>query len=306
LPPDNSFDLKPAPLQQLRSRLLDNTGIELLVKREDLIDPELGGNKWHKLRHNLQAARRQGCDTLLTFGGAYSNHIHATAAAGKRFGFKTIGIIRGEARTSLNPTLSFARHCGMRLQYLDRRTYREKNTSAVLQQLRRQFGDFYLVPEGGNNALAIQGCREMVQAIDQPFDYICCACGTGTTLAGISLGLNAGQEAVGFAVLKGGEFLRDEILRMRALNDESDNGLWRLETDYHFGGYAKINSTLIEFMVNFKNEFGFELDAVYTAKLFYGLFELIKRGSFRAGSRIIALHSGGLQGNAGFDLLNTR
>lgn len=298
--PDSSFALKPAPLQQLHAELLIAADIELLVRREDLIDAELGGNKWHKLKHNLHAARQQGCHTLLTFGGAYSNHIYATAAAGKRFGFDTIGIIRGEAHAKLNPTLSFARDCGMQLHYLDRDTYREKNSAAVIQQLHELFGDFYLIPEGGNNALAVQGCCEMVRAIDQPFDFICCACGTGATLAGISLGLKPEQQAIGFAVLKGGEFLHHEILRMRALSTEKSRSLWGVETDYHFGGYAKINSELIGFMDFFKNEFSIELDAVYTAKMFYGLFALIKQGRFKPGSRIIALHSGGLQGNAGF------
>jgi 1-aminocyclopropane-1-carboxylate deaminase len=302
--PSNSFALKPAPLQQLHSTLLKAAGIELLVRREDLTDAELGGNKWHKLKHNLHAARQQGFSTLLTFGGAYSNHIYATAAAGKRFGFNTIGIIRGEAQNQLNPTLSFARDCGMQLHYLDRNTYREKNSTAVIQQLHDLFGDFYLIPEGGNNALAVQGCCEMVQAIEQPFDFICCACGTGATLAGISLGLKTEQQAIGFAVLKGGEFLRDDVLRLRTFVTEKNSSPWRVETDYHFGGYAKITSELVAFMDFFKNEFGIELDAVYTAKMFYGLFELIKQGRFKPGSRIIALHSGGLQGNAGFIELN--
>jgi 1-aminocyclopropane-1-carboxylate deaminase/D-cysteine desulfhydrase-like pyridoxal-dependent ACC family enzyme len=162
------------------------------------------------------------------------------------------------------------------------------------------FGDFYLIPEGGSNALAVQGCSEMVQAIDQPFDYICSACGTGATLAGISLGLTAQQHAIGFAALKGGDFLHNDISRMRAQCTDKDTGQWHLETDYHFGGYAKISAELVAFMRSFRKEFDIELDAVYTAKMFYGVFDLIRRDYFKAGSRIIALHSGGLQGNAGF------
>ena len=297
---DKSVALKPAPLQALHSALFEHADIELLVKREDLIDSELGGNKWHKLKHNLQTARQQSHHTLLTFGGAYSNHIYATAAAGKRFGFNTIGVIRGEAQDTLNPTLSFARDCGMHLHYLDRASYRDKNSPAVLQQLKDRFGDFYLIPEGGSNALAVQGCREMVQAIDQPFDYICCACGTGATLAGISLGLTAQQYAIGFAALKGGDFLQNDISHMRAQFTDRSCDQWHIETGYHFGGYAKTNAELFAFMQSFRKEFDIELDAVYTAKMFYGLFDLIKRGYFRPGSRIIALHSGGLQGNAGF------
>jgi 1-aminocyclopropane-1-carboxylate deaminase/D-cysteine desulfhydrase-like pyridoxal-dependent ACC family enzyme len=301
---DHSFALKPAPLQPLHSALLEHAGIELLVKREDLIDPELGGNKWHKLKHNLHAARQQNHHTLLTFGGAYSNHIYATAAAGKRFGFNTIGVIRGEPQGTLNPTLSFARDCGMHLHYLDRAIYREKTSPTVIQQLKDLFGDFYLIPEGGSNALAVQGCREMVQAIDQPFDFICCACGTGATLAGISLGLTAQQQAIGFAVLKGGDFLQNDISRMRAQFTDRSSDQWHIETGYHFGGYAKTNAELITFMQSIRNEFDIELDAVYTAKMFYGVFDLIKQDYFKPGSRIIVLHSGGLQGNAGFAELN--
>ena len=298
--PGNSFTLKPAPLQALHSALIEHAGLELLVKREDLIDSELGGNKWHKLKHNLQAARQLNHHTLLTFGGAYSNHIYATAATGKRFGFNTVGVIRGEAQDILNPTLRFARDCGMHLHYLDRASYREKDSPSVLQQLKDLFGDFYLIPEGGSNALAVQGCREMVQAIDQPFDFICCACGTGATLAGISLGLTAQQQAIGFAVLKGGDFLRNDISRMRAQFTDQNTDQWQIDTHYHFGGYAKTNAELVTFMQSFRNEFDIELDAVYTAKMFYGVFDLIKQGYFKPGSRIIVLHSGGLQGNAGF------
>lgn len=296
---NNTFALPPAPLQQLHSPLFNTAGVELWVQREDLIDTELGGNKWHKLKHNLQAARAQGYNTLLTFGGAYSNHIYATAAAGKRFGFNTIGIIRGEAQSELNPTLSFAHECGMQLHYLERSRYREKDSAAIRQELENTFGNFYLIPEGGSNMLAIQGCCEMLQAIDQPFDTLCCACGTGTTLAGISLGLTATQQALGFAVLKGGEFLHAEVARMRAISAPQNTSRWHLDTSYHFGGYAKASTELLAFMAAFNNEFAIELDAVYTAKMFYGIFDLIKRGHFKPGHRIIALHSGGLQGNVG-------
>ncbi|MGB5397297.1 MAG: pyridoxal-phosphate dependent enzyme [Gammaproteobacteria bacterium] len=300
MPQNNSPVLKPAPVQPLASDLFTAAGVELLVKREDLIDPELGGNKWHKLKYNLQAARQQGKRTLLTFGGAWSNHIYATAAAGKRLGFNTIGVIRGEQHTPQNPTLSFARECGMQLHHVDRQAYRDKNSLAFIQQLQQHFGDFYLIPEGGNNALAMQGCRELARDIAQPYDVITCACGTGTTLAGISLGLKPHQTAMGFAVLKGGEFLRDEIRHMLSTGTSTLHTNWQLETGYHFGGYARCNETLLNFMRDFERDFGFALDAVYTAKMFYGVFDMIKQGQFKPGTRILALHSGGLQGNAGF------
>jgi 1-aminocyclopropane-1-carboxylate deaminase/D-cysteine desulfhydrase-like pyridoxal-dependent ACC family enzyme len=299
LPQNNSPVLKPAPVQQLVSDLFTATGVELLVKREDLIDPELGGNKWHKLKYNLQAARQQGKHTLLTFGGAWSNHIYATAAAGKRLGLNTIGVIRGEQHAKLNPTLSFARDCGMRLHYVDRQSYRKKDSPEFIQKLHQHFGDFYLIPEGGNNALAMQGCCELAREIAQPFDVITCACGTGTTLAGISLGLQAHQTAIGFAVLKRGEFLREEITHMLSTGKSTLDTNWQLETGYHFGGYARCNETLLNFMRDFERDFGFALDAVYTAKMFYGVFDMIKKGQFKPGTRILALHSGGLQGNAG-------
>ena len=300
MPQNSTQFLQAAPLQQLHSSLFTAAGVECLVKREDLTDPELGGNKWHKLKYNLQAARQQGKQTLLTFGGAWSNHIYACAAAGKRFGLNTIGVIRGEPHTVLNPTLSFARACGMQLHYVDRKTYRDKNSPAFITQLQQLYGDFYLIPEGGNNALAMQGCAELAREIEQPFDVISCACGTGTTLAGISLGLQAHQNAIGFAVLKGADFLRNDISKM-LLTDTAqvthDN--WRLETAYHFGGYARSSASLLAFMREFERDHGFQLDAVYTAKMFYGLFDMIKKGYFKPGTRIIALHSGGLQGNAG-------
>jgi len=299
LPQNNSQVLKPAPVQQLHSELLTTRGISLQVKREDLIDPELGGNKWHKLKYNLEAARHQGKTTLLTFGGAWSNHIYACAAAGIRFGFNTIGVIRGEQQASLNPTLRFAHDCGMQLHYVDRQTYREKNSAAFIQQLHQRFGDFYLIPEGGNNALAMQGCYELAREIEQPFDIITCACGTGTTLAGLSQSLRENQRAIGFAVLKGGDFLYKDISRMLSTDAGTTQQRWHIETDYHFGGYARINAKLDEFMREFRSNFGFELDAVYTAKMFYGLFDKIRLGHFEPGTRIIALHSGGLQGNAG-------
>lgn len=272
----------------------------LYVKREDLADEQIGGNKWRKLKYNLKAAREQGHTTLLTFGGAWSNHIAATAAAGRRFGFKTIGIIRGEATTPLNPTLQFARDSGMQLDFVDRASYRNKTAASFLEQLQQRHGDFYLLPEGGSNQLAVQGCAEIVTDIDIAFDVITVASGTGATLAGIASALTPDQQAIGFAVLKATAFLETDVKRML-----TDHGLplatnWRIEHRYHFGGYAKTNAGLFAFIRRFKSDFGIELDAVYTGKLFYGLFDLIDNGAFRRGTRIVAVHSGGIQGNAGF------
>ena len=276
----------------------------LFVKREDLVDYELGGNKWRKMKYNLAAAAEQNHDTVLTFGGAYSNHIYATAAAGKRLGFRSIGIIRGEAHTPLNPTLQFASDCGMQLEYVDRTTYRNKASAEYIEKLKNKFGRFYLLPEGGSNVLALRGCAELVTEIEQEFDYVCCACGTGATLAGIISGLKAEQKAIGFPVLKGGGFLTEEIQHFLEQANSEPLANWQLNTDYHFGGYAKTTPELFAFIEQFKEDFDIPLDGVYTGKMFYGLFDLIRKGFFPKGSRIVAIHTGRLQVNLGLSIKN--
>lgn len=297
-------DLAASPLQKLNSAFLEQADIQLYIKRDDLIHPQFGGNKWRKQKYNLIHASEQNFDTLLTFGGAWSNHIYATAAAARHFGFNSIGIIRGEKHTPLNTTLSFAESCGMQLHYVSRAEYRKKHEAAFLQNLRLQFGKVYILPEGGSNALALKGCEETVQEIndeiDQPFNVICCASGTGATLAGLVKALTPEQTAIGFSALKGGEFLHDEVRNFLGNSPQASN--WHIETAYHFGGYAKIDDNLVHFMQQFQAQYGFALDAVYTGKMFYGLFDLIKNKHFKPGSSIVAVHSGGLQGNKGFGL----
>jgi len=249
------------------------------------------------MKYNLEAAAQQNHDTLLTFGGAYSNHIYATAAAGKRLDIRTIGIIRGEAHKPLNSTLQFATDCGMQLNYIDRFTYRNKTSEEYLNSLNKKYGRFYLLPEGGSNTLALKGCAEIVEDINQEFDFICGACGTGATLAGIIYGLHRKQTAIGFSVLKGGGFLEKEIQHFLQQVNFEPSANWQLNTEYHFGGYAKTTPELWSFIEKFKKNFDVPLDSVYTGKMFYGLFDLIKKGFFPRGSRIIAIHSGGLQGN---------
>lgn len=289
-----------APLQQLHSKVWEAQGIALWVKREDLLHPTISGNKWRKLKYNLQEAKRLQHDTLLTFGGAYSNHIAAVAAAGQEFGFKTIGIIRGEEHLPLNPTLSFATAAGMALYYISREAYRQKTDAVYLEQLAGQFGHPYIIPEGGTNALAVKGCTEIVSDISIDYDYICCASGTGGTIAGIIAGLEGKRQALGFPALKGGDFLKEEIEQLisRYSGQRYDN--WQLITDYHFGGYAKVKPELLDFMRSFQQEHSLPLEPVYTGKMFYGVVDLIRKGYFPEGSRIVAVHTGGLQGNAGF------
>ena len=275
--------------------------------RLDTIHKHWSGNKYFKLKFNLEEARKQNKTTLLTFGGAYSNHIAATAAAGKENGFETIGIIRGEKHEPLNPTLQFASDCGMQLHYVSREVYKTKSTPEFNNSLTQQFNNFYLIPEGGSNLLAVKGCSEILNSVEEKFDFVCCACGTGTTLAGLILSLNKNQKAIGFSSLKGGEFLVDDI--QKQLNNYSlhysktiafaDN--WSVNSDYHFGGYAKTTEQLIAFKKDFEAQQNIELDYVYTSKMMFGIFDLIAKRHFPEGSKILAIHTGGIQGNKGFE-----
>jgi 1-aminocyclopropane-1-carboxylate deaminase len=280
--------------------------VQIHVLRLDLIHPFVNGNKWFKLKYNLEAARQENLKTILTFGGAFSNHIYATAAAGKFLGFQTIGIIRGE-EIPLNPTLDFATKQGMQLVYVNRKTYRERNTEALQQELKARFGNVFLIPEGGCNFHGVRGCTEIINTIISGFDTICLACGTATTLTGIALSLNAKQRVIGFPVLKGGDFLNRDIESLLAeylssgLPVPGDKSLlWELVCNYHFGGYAKINEELIGFKKEFEVMHGIPLDYIYTAKMFYGVMDLIKLGYFD-GCRLLLVHTGGLQGNLGME-----
>jgi 1-aminocyclopropane-1-carboxylate deaminase len=279
--------------------LLEARRISLFIKREDLNHPHLSGNKWHKLKYNLQEARRQKKKTLLTFGGAYSNHIYAVAAAGKIFNFTTVGIIRGEEHLPLNPTLSFAKEKGMELFYLDRTSYRKKRSPEIINQLQEKFGDFYLLPEGGTNELAVRGCSEIISQIEIDFDYICCACGTGGTLAGLISGLNGNNFALGFAVLKGASFLKDNVRSLLQISIGNSFKNWDINLDYHFGGYARVNSALMDFVNRFTFLTNIQIEPIYTGKMLYAIYDLVSKGYFKVGSSIIAVHTGGLQGLKG-------
>jgi 1-aminocyclopropane-1-carboxylate deaminase len=277
---------------ELDDERITRHGVRLLLKRDDLINPEIPGNKWRKLKYNIAAARGEGASTLLTFGGAYSNHIRATAAAGDYFGFKTIGVIRGEEHLPLNDSLAYATSRGMSLTYLDRTAYRDKASPNVMQALRERFDDFYLIPEGGSNSAAVRGCAELPQEIDTAFDVICCGCGTGGTLAGISAGLTTGQCAIGFSALKGGEFLTEDVRHLQedSLGQALDN--WSVNTEFHFGGYARRKPPLDDFIHDFAERHGVTLDWVYVAKMMYGIYALTDRGQFRHGSTIVAVITG--------------
>ena len=284
------------PLQRINDPEISPFGVHLFIKRLDLNHKHISGNKWFKLKYNIEEAKKQQKKTLLTFGGAYSNHIAATAAAGKEFGFNTIGIIRGEKYSPLNPTLQFSQDSGMELHYIPREDYKNKADHHFIEKLHKQLGDFYLLPEGGANTLAVKGCSEIVADIDINFDFVCCSCGTGTTLAGLILSLKENQQAIGFSSLKGGEFLENEVNKYIG-SSASKN--WHINLDYHFGGYAKTNNELGSFIKNFEKQNKIPLDFIYTGKMIYGIYDLIKKGFFKKGTIIIAIHTGGLQGNQG-------
>jgi 1-aminocyclopropane-1-carboxylate deaminase len=286
-----------APLQEIVDSVLEDKGLRVFVKREDLIHDTISGNKWRKLYYNLQYAKEKGFSTLVTFGGAYSNHIAATAAAGNEVGFKTIGFIRGEEHSPLNPTLQYAKECGMEFRYVDRTDYREKDSEEFQTEYLSGIQNYYLIPEGGTNDLAVKGCEEILGDIEIDFDVVCCPCGTGGTISGIINSLKKQQKAIGFPALKGAGFLKEEI------GAYVKNSQWELNIDYHFGGYAKVSSSLIEFINNFKEKHQIPLDPVYTGKMMYGLWNLIEKDYFRRGSSIVVIHTGGLQGIEG---MNTR
>lgn len=299
----NSFNPL-TPLTEINNDLLAEKKVKVLVKREDLTDKFISGNKWHKLKYNLIEARKLGFESLLTFGGAFSNHIHATAAAGIKYGFKTIGIIRGEEHLPLNPTLKFAEENGMHLEYIDRSAYRKKYDQQLIKKWKDKFGEFYLIPEGGSNNLAVKGCSEIIPSIKINYDFICSACGTGGTLAGLVLGLNKKAFGLGFSVLKGGEFLYQNIKSFLSNFNAGDFNNWEVKLDYHFGGYAKITKELKLFCEEFYQNHNIPIEPIYTGKMFFGLFDLIKQNYFPAYSTIIAIHTGGLQGIEGLKFRN--
>jgi 1-aminocyclopropane-1-carboxylate deaminase len=301
----NGENVESVPTIKVDSPFLADVGIDLFVKREDMIHPHLSGNKYYKLKYNLEEAKNNGYKTLLTFGGAYSNHIYATAAAGKIFKFKTIGVIRGEEHRILNPTLSFAKECGMELCYIDRNTYRNKTSADVIKLLVEEYGRFYLIPEGGSNVFAVKGCTEIINSIENDFDYVCCAVGTGGTLAGLAAGLNGSRKVLGFSILKGADFLNERVRMLLKSYSGKELKNWRINFDYHFGGYAKFNLKLINFIENFTRRVNIPIEPIYTGKMLYGIFDLVKNGFFPSGTRIIAIHTGGLQGLRGLsDIIN--
>ncbi len=263
-----------------------------------MIHPFVSGNKFRKLKYNLQQAKIENHDTLLTFGGAYSNHIAAVAAAGKEHGFKTIGIIRGDELSIEyleNPTLKFASECGMQFDFISREDYRKKSDVDFISKLKARWGSFYLIPEGGTNALAVLGCQEILTENDMQFDFVCCCVGTGGTISGLINSSELHQKIIGFPALKG-DFLMEEIRKFAA------NDRWELIDDYIFGGYAKISKELVDFINSFFITTKIPLDPIYTGKMVFGVIDMIQKNYFPENSKILMIHTGGLQGIEGMNM----
>ena len=288
--------------QQINLPILKDNNIELWIKREDVIHEFVSGNKFRKLKYNVLQAQKEGKKTLLTFGGAYSNHIVATAVAGKLSGFHTIGVVRGEElgkdlekTLANNKTLDHSYKNGMHFEFISRKNYSKKHEVSFIKELKEKYGDFYLIPEGGTNKLAIKGCEEILLREDEKFDYICVAVGTGGTISGILNVTKQYQKVFGFSALKG-DFLVNEIEKL-ATNLKN----WELVTDYHFGGYAKYTSELITFLNEFKKETNILLDPIYTGKMMFGVLDLIKTNQIKKGSKVLVIHTGGIQGIDGIN-----
>lgn len=289
------------PNQKILLPDLEEHQVTLYLKREDLIHPFISGNKFRKLKYNLITAKQQDFTQVLTFGGAFSNHIVATAVAAKKMNLKSIGVIRGDElgdqfkeTLATNTSLRRAYENGMHFEFVSREEYRTKSTIEYTELLKQKYGEFYLIPEGGTNQLAVKGCREMLTQDDNEFDMICCPIGTGGTIAGLINQSKAHQTIIGFPALKG-NFLNQEIEKYVTKKN------WNIFEDYHFGGYAKYTSDFINFLNKFTRETHIQLDPIYTGKMIYGILDLVKKGYFPRGTKLLAIHTGGLQGIEGFN-----
>ncbi|MGR8950904.1 MAG: 1-aminocyclopropane-1-carboxylate deaminase/D-cysteine desulfhydrase [Gammaproteobacteria bacterium] len=286
---------RPSPLVRVADPSLPSA-IELWIKRDDELHSIISGNKWRKLKYIVDDALTLGSQTLISMGGPYSNYLHALAYVGKRLGLKTIAYVRGERMEPLTPTLLDCKNWGMELRFVSRSDYR------LLRQYREPFdlpdiqpGQYWL-PEGGAQRLALKGVAELVEEIDRPFDALCLPCGTGATLAGCIAALDDTTEIIGFAALKNADFLISEVESLLPKTYTR----WHINQRYHFGGFAKTSPDLLEFIHAFESIHDIPLDPVYTGKMLFGLFDMIEQGCFQPGQRIIALHTGGLQGKRGF------
>ncbi len=287
-------DIAPIPVQLIKEFPGNR---KLFVRRDDLIHPLVNGNKWWKLKENFKAAIKRKAPGILSFGGAYSNHLYALAAAGYLCQIPTTGIIRGELNIPLNPTLNQATAWGMELFPVSRGEYRIVSKGILPNSLPKGYQDYFIIPEGGTNKLAVKGCQSIVKAGD--IDFWCLSCGTGGTMAGVISALRGADQVMGFAALKGADFLNREVQKLLPQSDQQWSN-WEINTDYHFGGYARYTPTLIKFMNDFRQKYTIPLDPIYTGKLLFGVMDLLEKGYFPENVKVCAIHSGGLQGVEGF------
>ncbi|MDP2560870.1 1-aminocyclopropane-1-carboxylate deaminase/D-cysteine desulfhydrase [Psychrobium sp. 1_MG-2023] len=281
---------------QLQTQYSASNHLTLSVKRDDLIHSTISGNKWRKLKYTLLYAKEQGFKKVLSFGGGYSNHIHALAYAAKASGLSSKGIIRGEY-DPFNPTIAQARSAGMDIEFISRLEYKSRHDPAYLTQLQQKHPDHFIIPEGGTSKFALQGVAEIINELPNDVTHICTPCGSGGTTAGLLTGAKESQQIVSIPVLKKAAYLQNEIATLLGVEQH----LMQLDfiEDYHFGGYGKIQPELLTFIEDFYQDFGIILEPIYSGKMFYAIFDLIKQGFFPPGSHIVLLHTGGLQGLAG-------
>ena len=289
----------PTPITKIESNFLYKKQVEIFIKRDDLIHSVISGNKWRKLKYNLQLAKHKKYSTVLSFGGPYSNHLHALSYVSNKMGFKSIGVVRGHNNNHLSHTLKFCKQNNMLLYNLDRKNYRlHKSSNLLLQSLENRFGKFYVIPEGGNNQLGAKGCSEILNEVNLEFNYLCCPVGTGCTASGLISSMFQNQSFIGFCPFK------KCIEQKNSINNFVNpllNKNWILLPDNHFGGFAKINHNLIKFVQQFNSDFDIKLDLIYMGKLFYSIFDLIENNYFPKNSKILVLHTGGIQGVNGFN-----
>ena len=288
----------PSILTKIDDPLLDRHEVELWMKRDDQLHPVISGNKWRKLKFILDHALSSGADTIISMGGAYSNHLHALAYAGRMLDLKTQGFIRGEPPETLTPTLMDMQNWGMTLKFISRSDYRLLRHYKGCYDLPGLKLRQYWLPEGGAQALALKGVAELIDEIDVPYDTLCAPCGTGATLAGMIAAAPGHVSVIGFAALKNAGFLTADVASLLP----QPRTHWQINLDYHFGGFAETNAGLMAFIENFEHTTGIPLEPVYTGKMMYALYDLLAKHTFKPGQRIIAVHTGGLQGKRGYAL----
>jgi 1-aminocyclopropane-1-carboxylate deaminase/D-cysteine desulfhydrase-like pyridoxal-dependent ACC family enzyme len=303
--PQNTIQI-PSPDEAIRHPVFERAGLEVRVKRDDLIHPQISGNKWRKLKYNLLAYAENGREAVLTFGGAYSNHLLATAAAGAMHGIPTIGLVRGSYADVNNPTLSAARELGMHLHPIDKETWDLRTADGFNAWLHEHYGNVHVVAEGGANYYGVAGAAEILREVAWPYDVVVCGLGTGTTVAGILSALPDGVAVYAVQVLKADPLYADvrRLLWQTTGDEELAYALMaplHIETRYHGGGYAKRDVTLEQFMRSFYHETGLMTDPVYTGKVFRAVVEEAAAGRWPTGTRILTIHTGGLQGITGYE-----